>query len=177
MLPMSEFHKAEMSATFRWGARGSSDDQQKLELRGHIVFGTQHSVNRRNREKDDYHWHIHTHPVNTRGSAYMPPSENDMLIVMDKAANDPKNRGGLSIVIEPKGAWFTCATDSLSERLRSEVVDINEFRKKYKSKFYSVSSGREPPKLLCSYLQSYGFISDFIPRTRRIPSITSQLFQ
>jgi hypothetical protein len=172
---VSRFVGREFSVPFYWGSRDNPDKQRTFTLIENITIGSAREVTI---PKDDYRWRIHTH-IHTPG-VYAPPSYRDINMTLHNAVNDVHGRrGGLSLILEQRGAWFVCGTGMLVSRVRRDEFDVDKFKCEYEKRFLNVTHGAKSPDSLCNFLQQHGFIAEFIPKIENNPDplICPQLFQ
>lgn len=178
LLGLSNFLGMELAVPFYWRSRGGINDQRTFNIIGDIRVGTQHGITLNSHTKskeEDYQWYIHTHiNKNPSDKSYMPPSRKDILMTLHNAVNDVHgNRGGLSLILEPQGTWFICATDELVRRIRKNKFNIELFLSTYEERYFDHSTDDHTtddhstddhyPRSICKFLKDNHFISDFIP--------------
>ena len=106
---------------------------------------------------------VHSHAAGRKNSVYSPPSPRDIKVSMEKATKDTGgNRGGLSLVVEQNGVWFTAVSSELTIKLRSASFDMDTFISKYSKKFKNIT-GLESIEDLCHFLRKNGIACELIP--------------
>jgi hypothetical protein len=106
---------------------------------------------------------VHSHAAGRKNSVYSPPSPRDIKVSMEKATKDTGgNRGGLSLVVEQSGVWFTSISGDLTNKLRSANFDVDAFINKYSKKFKNIT-GPESIEDLCQFLRKNNIVCELIP--------------
>jgi hypothetical protein len=138
----------------------TGDLQNALQL-GSIIKGDFHRTHDVSGMKG--HWIIHTHGKRN-GQKLHPPSLQDVLLTIQRSANDSSFRG-ISIIVAKEGFYIMYPSrgliDTLTQTPGSDAVLGDKIKKKYPAVFTSACTSGDVQALVDT-LKSYNIICEFI---------------
>lgn len=150
----------ERVAEIRLGTLASGDCQEALQL-GSIYKGSYHDVST---DRIDGPWIVHTHGKE-EDQKYHPPSLQDLLVTIQRAANDKSYRG-ISVIVTIEGFYILYPKRDLIRRLHRETgfdkVLAKQINDMYPEIFTKMKSGALAPNTLSEALKKYDIVCEFI---------------
>lgn len=144
------------------GTLATGDCQQALQL-GSIYKGSYHEAPA---DCIKGPWVAHTHGKE-ENQKYHPPSLQDLLVTIQRVANDATFRG-ISVVVTIEGFYILYPKRDLIKRLHREpgfdTELANTIKKFYPEIFTRAKSGSISPDTLSEALKKHNIVCEFIPR-------------